>query len=53
MMRTDIRASLLTWQQAIDKAWEMAGDNGFRYRVWRDSLGGWNVSRAGRRKCRR
>jgi hypothetical protein len=39
-----------TWQQAMEAAWRHVNETGFRYRVWRDSLGGWNASRAGRRK---
>lgn len=43
---------LLTWQQAIGIAYRLADENGWRYRVFRDSLGGWNVVRAGRRPGR-
>ena len=44
---------LLTWQQATEIAFRLADENGWRYRVFRDSLGGWNVVRAGRRPARR
>ena len=43
---------LLSWQQAIEIAFRLADENGWRYRVWRDTLGGWNVARAGRRPSR-
>ena len=49
MIRIDIPSSLLTWQQAIRIALRLADENGWRYRVYRDTLGGWNVVRAGRR----
>jgi hypothetical protein len=41
---------LLTWHDAIRIAFRLADENGWRYRVYRDSLGGWNVVRAGRKK---
>lgn len=49
----EIMISMETWHGALDIAWRLVDENGFRYRVWRNERGRWCVARAGRRAGRR